>query len=153
MLLFLGCCEISNDSIVVATGLRRTFEHEHDLDRSEGASMSELGVSQIEFDPCAHLGSLFETLQSDSWHTDDNGAPQTNGLTSAPGQLGPVVNHLRLAIQPARARPEHACKIFLNHVALALHAYCAHVYGEARLASQQCAAAWLRGSCAAPRRC
>jgi len=89
----------------------------------------------VEFDPSAHLGSLFESLQSDSWHADDNGVQRTNGLASDAVQLDPVVNHLRLAIQPALARPEHACKVFLNHVALALHAYCAHAYGESRVTS------------------
>jgi len=95
--------------------------------------MSQLGLSQIEFDPSAHRDHLFETLQSDSWRTDANGVRHTNEPASAPGQLDPVVNHLRLAIQPALARPEHACKAFLNHVALALHAYCAHAYGETKL--------------------
>ncbi len=93
--------------------------------------MTQLGVSQIDFDPSAHLGTMFEALQADSWHSDGSGVRQTDGL--APVQLDPVVNHLRLAIQPALARPEHACKIFLNHVALALHAYCAHAYGETRV--------------------
>jgi AraC-like DNA-binding protein len=90
-------------------------------------------TSEYDFDPSAHLGTLFESLQSDSWHTERNGVPQANGHASAPGQLDPVVHHLRLAIQPALARPEDACKIFLNHIALALHAYCAHAYGETRI--------------------
>jgi len=89
----------------------------------------------VAFDPSAHLGSLLESLQSGFWHADGSGVPPAKGLTTAPAQLDPVVNHLRLAIQPALARPEHACKIFLNHVALALHAYCAHAYGETRVTS------------------
>jgi AraC family transcriptional regulator len=42
----------------------------------------------------------------------------------------PVVHHLRLAMQPALDQPEKACKAFMNHVTMALHAHCAHTYGE-----------------------
>lgn len=92
-------------------------------------------ASGVEFDPSAHLGSLLESLQSDLWHAAGNGVQQTKGLAAAPAQLDPVVNHLRLAIQPALAQPENACKIFLNHIALALQAYCAHAHGETRVTS------------------
>ena len=60
---------------------------------------------------------------------------QSASLVTERDQIDPVVNHLRLAMQPALERPEQASESFLNHVTLALNAYCSHTYGRTEPAS------------------
>ena len=61
--------------------------------------------------------------------TREAGLPAIDGLRCAPGVADPVLVGLASALLPSLQRPEEACTLFLDHVALALYAHVAHAYG------------------------
>ncbi|MGY8525635.1 helix-turn-helix domain-containing protein [Paracidovorax citrulli] len=63
---------------------------------------------------------------------DDLGIKQAARLHCPPhlSVADPVVHGISMALLPALANPHHASQLFIDHIALALHAHLVHTYSE-----------------------
>ena len=129
------------DAYLVALQLRAC--HDHDLyfdSRMTRPTNFFAGVTTIfdlRRDPVADLRDPFHSLMFYlPRKTLDNmayeaGVPRVGDLRHQPGVSidDSVVRHLLSSLLPAAASPEKAHPLFLDHIALALSAHVAHVYG------------------------
>ena len=65
-----------------------------------------------------------EAVGHNAWGVESASAPEPDSCST-----DPVLRHLLSSLLPAIAKPEEAHPLFLDHVALALTAHMAHVYG------------------------
>jgi len=78
---------------------------------------------------CLHFHVPYASLDEAA---DDLGAQRAGRLVCPPhlSVIDPTVHHLGQALLPALAHPERASRLFVDHLALALHAHLAHTYGS-----------------------
>jgi AraC family transcriptional regulator len=97
-------------------------------------------ILDLEREPSVYLGSHFDMLQfyvpraALNELTDDHGRQRCKTLSWPHAKIDPLLWHLGASLIPALERPELACRLYIDHVVLALHAYVAHAYGGVDIA-------------------
>lgn len=136
------------DAYLIALQLRACHDHDLFFDgRFTKARNFNSGVTTIfdlRTDPVAELRDPFHSLM---FHLPrkaldtlayEAGEPRISDLRHTPGVSvdDPVIRHLLSALLPATAKPQEADPLFVDHVALALIAHVARVYGGMRTDSR-----------------
>ncbi|MDE0853407.1 MAG: AraC family transcriptional regulator [Nevskia sp.] len=117
--------------------------HDHDLYfdgrkmRPENWGAGSVSFMDLRRDPIADVRDPFHSLHFFLPHSAlrelsaDVDAPRINDIRVKPavGLVDPVVRQMLLALKPGLAHPEQLNVLFVDHVALALTAHVAHVYG------------------------
>ena len=129
------------DAYLIALQLRACHDHDLYFDgrlthpRNWFAGVT--SIYDLRRDPVAELRDPFHSIMFhlprkalDSM-THEAGVPRVGDLRHEPGVSvdDPVVRPLLASLLPAMAKPEEAHPLFLDHVALALMAHVANVYG------------------------
>ncbi len=95
-----------------------------------------VGIIDLEDEPTAYTADPFDCLQLYLPRTSldeiayDHGTARIDTLSWQRSKIDTNINHLALSLLPAIERPDHASKLFIDQVMLALLAYCAHTYGR-----------------------
>ena len=101
-----------------------------------------VSVFDLESDPrfffpspfhCLHFYVRRATLDA---LADEQGARRIDTLSWPHGAIDETVSHLGSALLPALNNPENACRLFLDHVVLALNTHFAYAYGGMRSAAR-----------------
>jgi AraC-like DNA-binding protein len=129
------------DAYLVALQLRACHDHDLYFDghliRPTNWFAGVTSIYDLRRDPVADIRDPYHCLmfylprKALDTMSYEAGVPRIGDLRDHPG-VGiddPVVRHLLSSLLPATARPEDAHALFLDHVALALSAHVAHVYG------------------------
>jgi len=132
------------DAYLIALQMRECHDHDLYFDgrrvRPENFVAGVTAIYDLRRDPVADIRSPFHSLHfylprrvlDDI--ADEAEAPHIADLQHQPG-VGvndSVVRHLLLSLIPVMEKPEEANSVFVDHVALALSAHVAHVYGKMR---------------------
>ncbi len=95
-----------------------------------------IGISDLEQLPTVQINTPFDFL---SFYipraaldelTEEQGVRSIESLSCPSGIADATAYHLARAVLPALSRPEHACKLFIDHVFLALRSHLVHTYGK-----------------------
>ncbi len=95
-----------------------------------------IGISDLEQLPTVKINTPFDFM---SFYvprtaldelTDEQGSRPVDALLCPPGVTDPTAYHLAQAVLPALEQPAHACKLFVDHIFLALRAHFLHTYGN-----------------------
>lgn len=107
-------------------------------------SVGDIMIYDLRRDPVACMRSPFHSLHfylprtALDYIADEAGAPRIGDLHYQPGVAidDPVVRQLLSSLVPAMAKPEEVCPVYVDHVAMALGAHVAHVYGGMQIAQR-----------------
>ena len=129
------------DAYLIALQLRACHDHDLYFDgrltRPRNWFAGVTSIYDLRRDPVAELRDPFHSIMFhlprkalDSM-THEAGVPRVGDLRHEPGVSvdDPVVRPLLASLLPTMAKPEEAHPLFLDHVALALMAHVANVYG------------------------
>jgi len=132
----------AEDAYLVALQLRACPNHdlyfEGRFTRPENYAEGVTSIYDLRREPIADIRDPFHCLMFYLPRTAlnavaaDAGVRRIGDLRHEPGVSvdDPVIRHLLSALHPVLSRPEEACCLFLDHVALALSAHVASVYGR-----------------------
>ena len=94
-----------------------------------------VSILDLENGPLALRSSPFDYLQfyvpraALDEIADDSGARRIEALSWVDGRVDHVLGQMGTALLPALERPDHACRLFVDHILFALHAHFARTYG------------------------
>ena len=95
-----------------------------------------IGISDLEHLPTVQINTPFDFLSfyiprtAFDELTDEQGCRPVDALLCPPGITDATAYHLSQAVLPALREPAHACKLFVDHVFLALRSHFLHTYGK-----------------------
>ena len=95
-----------------------------------------IGITDLEQRPTVQINTAFDFLSFYIPHaaldelTEEQGVRPIEPLSCPSGIADATAYHLARAVLPALTRPEHACKLFVDHVFLALRSHLVHTYGK-----------------------
>lgn len=136
-----------DDAYLIGMMVRDCTDHDLYFDgrllRPKNFVAGSTAIYDLKRDPIADLRSSFHSLhfylprKALDDITDEADAPRIDDLRYRPAVAmdDPVVRHLLSSLLPAMEKPEAACSVFVDHVALALTAHVAHAYGGMRAIS------------------
>jgi hypothetical protein len=129
----------AEDTFIAALHLTAVEHHELWSDGrpviSQGYAPNSLRIVNLGAEFSSYVASPHEALSFYIPRTvlngfaDDAGRPPVADLHCPPGIIDPVVAHLGAALLPALDRPNEACSLFVDQVALALTTHLCQRYG------------------------
>lgn len=134
------------DAFLIALMIRECSDHELWVDGQPVAvaplSAGDIMIYDLKSDPIACMRSPFHSLhfylprKALDDIAEEAGAPRIGELHYQPGVAidDPIVRQLLSLLVPAMANPGEVCSVYVDHIALALSAHVAQVYGGMRTA-------------------